>query len=361
MGFDPQGFRKEVTKRVTQLVAAETGIQNWTSYSVPRRRDYNNNLYDWEPEESWLLDKTLGFIGANQRLANVSGFKLVPDLRRDFSYVTLGLNAPSQTSLRARFNFYHAPNGRRPGGALARQFSDMSVGIKPRGKFPDRFEFEAKGLQSLNITEAFAALLEKHGEKMPGVIRDFNPEKAFVRGIMAVQRAGFEGYDLISDQSGTHVIMYSGSFDACRTARPDLTGNFGKRYEVEIEASGLMSTNPHLSRRRLVEVIERSLQTVSIGIKAQFRPVMLPSEDPRNDMNKTEQAIFDHAESIKADLKAGHHLSRFMPQSFENQETQLTRLFAESGLNNLTPRTLHGFAAENLDRVNDNTIALTAA
>ena len=345
MPFDGNTYYRRVKNAQEARASKELGGNEVQRYCVPTRIGKDGTPYRWEPEESLLFSDVTGFVGANARLNSIENFKLFPRMRRNFSYVTYGLNSPKKLSIRLRFDFFnHAQSKNSP--PFARCPSDISLGVKSRGKCRLRSEFEARNLPSLAIKPALTSLQNefKHGScgLLPPTAQSLRADDLFVLGIMGVQRAGFEGQHILHDGNHKHAINYSGSFDVANTVRPDFflasldTGIVeGKRYEMELEITSIISPL-NLDNEECAMLIDCSLAEVWHGVETTFDRFTLPKDDPRACMNKTEQAINDPGIVVSDDFE------KIYPEEYKNKD--LERIFTAPQNRLAHPKKLHIFA-----------------
>lgn len=296
-------YHKGIGRFIQNAAEHQWGLSLCPAQNIPSRLDESGNPTPWEPEESILLNGLHGIFGAASLLSQIDNFFMIPG-QRNLTYVTCALNAPQEYSGRLRFHFFDAA-ANNPNGVhhFTRTASHAAMAFKSRGKNRNRTEYEVETEENIDISDALRLMKAEYGAALPNILKTAYPEDLSIKGLICVERAGFEAIHKIDDV----IIHYSGSYDACATARPDLglikppSSIIEQHHEIEIEAHDVFAQR-QLRDDEKIEIIEASMNQVTPKFHAVFEPFMMDSDNPLTKMNKTERAIYDSVKEGGADI-----------------------------------------------------------
>ena len=347
MPFHSRKHFEDLRKRSDQRAQHAMKCTNFFTYGIPNRKDpETGSAITWEPEFGPTLTSLDGIIGAQKTIQQIEGIKFFPNLTRDFSYVSASIHAPEGYTGRLRFNFYRepfCPRGKRSGAT--RKFSGAKIGFKTAIKSTLRQEYEAAANDRFDLRDAMNALGHEHQLTLPSALANIRPEDIYMKGLICVERAGFETTHTFKDGRHTFMLNYAGSYDAgtCNDIRE---GNFASvlspYYEVEMEATALRSPVV-LTDDEKAEIINASMNIIAPQLNTSFADFKIPDDDPRVSMGQNTRAEYEQLQHSTPEEIAALAMQ---PSALLTKAgyTQLTELFDGPSSPLIAPKKLHYLA-----------------
>lgn len=305
MPFHSKQHHKEVDRRTHHQAQQLLGVEESIKYGIPKRPTEDGGEKTWEPEFGPTLRTMKGLFGAQQKLMTIPRFKIFPKITRDFSYVSATISAPTGYVGRARWNYFNEPRQQR--GNLTQHFTERvmtggKTGFKSDKKSAYREECEAPLNEELDLCDSMKQMRVLHETTLPPAIYRMSIKDIHMKGLMCVERAGFEGTHLLKDGNAKFLINYAGSYDVgtCHDIRlQGLPSIIAKHFEVELEA-----TNVHapyeMDDHELIEVIEASMEEIEPQVSNLFKEDTIPEDDPRYTMGKNTRAAYEQSQHATA-------------------------------------------------------------
>jgi hypothetical protein len=306
MPFQSEAFNAERDRITNDRARSLLKGTPFKEYDVPKRLDENGVLRTWEPEFGPTLMTLAALVGAKEKLSTIPGFKLIPNLRRDFSYVSPTIAMPEGLVGRARFNFFpewkkvvhsHPP-------LKTRKISGGMIGVKSDVKSPYRLENEAPLDADLNTDKGIKRLREDHNDTLPKAVFGLTSKDTPMTGLMCVERAGFEGTHLLKDGMHSHLISYAGSLDVgtCHDIRfinDGISSIIANHFESEQEIVALRGPKG-MSDDDVASLMEASMSVIQPSMAALFAEHAMPEDDPRIMMGKNSRAAYEMEQRLSA-------------------------------------------------------------
>lgn len=343
--------------------AARLGLSEFDYHKTPKFVGADGQRQCIEPERSIVFPKLKSLAGVKSVLENaVAGLSLVTKSELGFRYPTAalaGIDAPFIKRFRSEY-FHRVGEDRN----ICRP-TNLSYGIKSRGKGDNRQEYEIWVPDDQLQQDPLPLFIEKYGEDLPDDVRSFANESPKVHGWMGVKRAAFEGFYRDPKTTGDLVICLGFSVDVYNIgARPDLSFSDNlqssiavSNAELEWEIMGYYAPAHHqFDHDQVWLAINNTLSAIGDPLTDIYNNVIIPIQE-----SKTERILSTiSAEGISAeqinqmDLKpweflqtaSSHRRKPKDPSRSINLLGRLNRLFYHSEKKLPSLRHIHDLIAE---------------
>ncbi|MFA3791529.1 hypothetical protein AB6T38_10455 [Aliiglaciecola sp. SL4] len=343
--------------------AAQLGFGEYGYHKTPKFISPDGQRQCIEPERSIVLPNLSTLKGVKTILTEVlPGLCLVAKSDLGFRYPTAalaGFDAPFIKRFRSEY-FHRVGEDRN----ICRP-TNLSYGIKSRGKGDNRQEYEIWVPDDQLQQDPLPLFIDKYGEDLPDDVRDFATKTPIVHGWMGVKRAAFEALYHDPQVTGDLVICLGFSVDVYNIgARPDLSFSHElqssiavSNVELEWEIMGYYAPSNHPFDHDVVwQAINNSLSAIGDPIAEVYAEQVIPIQE-----SKTERILSTiRAQGISSEQIASMNLKpwEFLqtasshrrkpkdPSRSINLLGRLNRLFYQSERKLPSLRYIHDLIAE---------------
>ncbi|GAA6182970.1 hypothetical protein [Aliiglaciecola sp. NS0011-25] len=299
--------------------AAQLGFVQYGYHKTPKFISADGQRHCIEPERSVVLPNLTALKGVKTILSKVlPGLSLVTKSELGFRYPTAalaGLDAPFIKRFRSEY-FHRVGEDRN----ICRP-TNLSYGIKSRGKGDNRQEYEIWVPDDQLQQDPLPLFIDKYGEDLPNDVRDFATQTPIVHGWMGVKRAAFEALFHDPEITGDLVICLGFSVDVYNIgARPDLSFSEELKssvavsnVELEWEIMGYYAPNNYQFEHDIVwQAINNTLAAIGEPISDVYGKQIIPIQE-----SKTERIL----STIQAQGISSEHIANMDLKPWEFLQT----------------------------------------